>query len=653
MSKEIAAEHKKKGNEFFVKKDFEPAIAEFTKAIENDPTDHVFYSNRSACYARLEKFDMALQDATKCVELKSDWPKGYTRVGGALMGLRQYDQAEKMYQKGLALAPADAALKDGLSKAQAAANATMTNGYPNGAGKGGGKGGGKGQALTIDPQKMLEVLSTPAYMNYMSDAKFADAFQKFMEAAQSGDQSGAMTALDSEPRLMEVVQASMMQNFKPPQPKDDKPKPKEKKPEPVDERCHWRVTHAILPFQKAVANLMVLCRRTDVAPRGMRSCRDDKSKAADEFKKAGNDLYKAKKFDEAIAEYDKAIEAQPNDITYYNNKAAVLVEQNKLDEAEKMLTECIDKRYDMGRECKDGASFEKVAKVFVRLGTIYRKKGDFDKAIEVLEKATLENNTGSTRTALRDAQKAKSDQEKKAYENPELAEHNREKGNEFFKNKQWVDAKKEYDDAVRRAPREAKLYSNRAAALQKLMAYPDALKDLEKCLQLDPKFIKAYIRKGQAHITMKDFNKAIETFNKGLEIEPDNQELKAGLMQAQRAIAANSQGAERGARNDGAITVLKKMLAEVHLRRGIALRKRWPSVGRCGPCAPVEGARLTLTKSSPRNWLLKTVPGRERGERQQGHCSYVTAALLEYFRLDMGSWRECSGKWFCGRVPTS
>ena len=74
-----------------------------------------------------------------------------------------------------------------------------------------------------------------------------------------------------------------------------------------------------------------------------------------------------------------------------------------------------------------------MAKVFVRLGTIYKKKGDFDNAIAVLEKATLENNVGSTRNALREMQKAKSDHEKKAYENPELAEQHKEKGNEFFK----------------------------------------------------------------------------------------------------------------------------------------------------------------------------------------------------------------------------
>ncbi len=34
------------------------------------------------------------------VELKPDWPKGYSRLGAALFGLKQYDKAEKAYEEG-------------------------------------------------------------------------------------------------------------------------------------------------------------------------------------------------------------------------------------------------------------------------------------------------------------------------------------------------------------------------------------------------------------------------------------------------------------------------------------------------------------------------------------------------------------------------
>jgi len=53
----------------------------YSKAIELNPTDHVLYSNRSGGYASKEEYDKALEDASKCVEIKPDWAKGYQRKG--------------------------------------------------------------------------------------------------------------------------------------------------------------------------------------------------------------------------------------------------------------------------------------------------------------------------------------------------------------------------------------------------------------------------------------------------------------------------------------------------------------------------------------------------------------------------------------------
>ncbi|CAE6971206.1 unnamed protein product [Symbiodinium natans] len=72
---------------------------------------------------------------------------------------------------------------------------------------------------------------------------------------------------------------------------------------------------------------------------------------------------------------------------------------------------------------------------------------------------------------------------------------------------------------------DAKMYSNRAAALTKLLAYPDALRDLDECLKLDPSFIKAYSRKGAAHFFMKEYHKSLQAYEQGLKLDPENAEL--------------------------------------------------------------------------------------------------------------------------------
>jgi len=206
----------------------------------------------------------------------------------------------------------------------------------------------------------------------------------------------------------------------------------------------------------------------------------------------------------------------------------VLLEQKKIDECEKICKDLLEKRYDMNTALKGGASFEKVAKVYNRLASCYAKQDKFDDAILMYEKSLAEDNTRQTRAALNDLKKAKIKAEKDAYINPELAEEHKTKGNDFFKEQKWAEAKKEYDEAIKRNPADAKLYANRAAALTKLMAHPDALRDLEESVKLDPKYVKAWGRKGATHFFMKDYNKALQAYDEGLKLDPNDETCKQG-----------------------------------------------------------------------------------------------------------------------------
>lgn len=87
---------------------------------------------------------------------------------------------------------------------------------------------------------------------------------------------------------------------------------------------------------------------------------------------------------------------------------------------------------------------------------------------------------------------------------------------------------KEYDEGVRRNPLGVAIYSNRCATLIKLMDVTAALKDADKCIELDPKFIKAYSRKGTCHHLMKEYHKSMKAFEDGLKIDPTNRECTEG-----------------------------------------------------------------------------------------------------------------------------
>lgn len=78
----------------------------------------------------------------------------------------------------------------------------------------------------------------------------------------------------------------------------------------------------------------------------------------------------------------------------------------------------------------------------------------------------------------------------------------------------------------------------------KLMEYAYAMKDAEKCIALDPTFVKAYYRKGTCHHLMKEYHKALEAFDKGLKIDPENKECKEGKIKTSQAISMGAYGGQ-------------------------------------------------------------------------------------------------------------
>ncbi|EPY26571.1 stress-induced-phosphoprotein 1 [Strigomonas culicis] len=110
---EIARQKKEEGNEFFKNDKYPEAVAAYTEAIKRNPTEHTAYSNRAATYLKLGAFNDALKDAEKCVELKPDFVKGYTRKGHAYFWTKQYNRALQAYDEGLKIDPNNADCKDG------------------------------------------------------------------------------------------------------------------------------------------------------------------------------------------------------------------------------------------------------------------------------------------------------------------------------------------------------------------------------------------------------------------------------------------------------------------------------------------------------------------------------------------------------------
>ncbi|KAJ3680301.1 hypothetical protein LUZ60_016579 [Juncus effusus] len=506
----MADEAKAKGNAAFSAGRFDEAIRHFSDAIVLAPSNHVLYSNRSASYASLNKYSEALADAEKTVELKPDWAKGYSRLGAAHVGLGNAEAAVNAYEQGLTFDPANEGLKSGLADARAAAaRARPTASSPFG-------------QIFQGPEVWAKLSADPTTRGYLQQPDFV----QMMRDVQKNPNNVNMYLKDQ--RMMNVLGVLLNVRM---QTSDDMERDFPTEPEPSSS-----TKREPEPVKKA---------SPEPEPEPMEVPEEEKEKKekkaeAQKEKEKGNAAYKKKDFETAIAHYTKALELDDEDISYLTNRAAVYLEMGKYDEC---IKDC-DKAVERGRELR--ADYKMVARALTRKGTALAKLAkcskDYDIAIEAFQKALTEHRNPDTLKRLNEAERAKKDLEQQEYYDPKLADEEREKGNEMFKQMKYPEAIKHYTEALRRNPKDPKVYSNRAACYTKLGALPEGLKDAEKCLELDPTFVKGYTRKGAVQFFMKEYDKAVETYQEGLKYDPSNQELSDGIRRCVEQINKANRG---------------------------------------------------------------------------------------------------------------
>jgi len=240
-------------------------------------------------------------------------------------------------------------------------------------------------------------------------------------------------------------------------------------------------------------------------------------------KNLGNEAYKKRDFTTAHQHYDKAIMLDPLNVAFYNNKAAAFFEEGKYDDCIELCTKAIE----IGREQR--AEYSLIAKAYARQGNAYVKQEKLKEALHCYEKSLSEQRDPEVVKRSKELEKQIREKEKLAYVDPQLAEEEKAKGNEFFKKGDYPNAMKHYNEAIKRNPENPVLYSNRAACYTKLMEFPRAIDDCETCIKKDPKFVKAYIRKGAALQAMREFTRAEKAFQEALQLDPNSSEARDGL----------------------------------------------------------------------------------------------------------------------------
>lgn len=499
-----------KGNAAFTSGQFDDAIRYFTEAIDIDATNHVLYSNRSASYASLGRYADALEDAEKVVTLKPDWPKGFSRKGAALQGLRRWDEAIAAYEAGLAVDPSNEQLKLGLADSKKAADAA---GKPQTSG------------LFAQPDVLSRLATDPRTRPLLGQPDFMSMLQEVNR------DPNAMSKYLADERFQLALQVSLGLSM---DASSSKPAGNGSNQDTNQDADNQNEKGSTKPSTEPEASPEV--EMSDVEKDAQKS-----KEAAYKEKEEGNAAYKKKEFEKAIEHYNRALELYSEDISFLTNRAAVKYEQGDF---EGCIADC-DEAVDRGRELR--TDYKLIARAMTRKGNALVKMGNLEGAIEVYNRSLTEHRNADTLKRLHEAEKALKESKEAAYINLELSLQEKDKGNEAFKLQNYPEAVQHYTEALKRGPpsvnEEAyKLYSNRAACYTKLGAWNEGLKDADECIRLAPAFAKGYSRKGHLQFFMKEYDKAMETYEAGLQHDPENAELKEGLMRCVTAINRMSRG---------------------------------------------------------------------------------------------------------------
>ncbi len=173
----------------------------------------------------------------------------------------------------------------------------------------------------------------------------------------------------------------------------------------------------------------------------------------------GNDLYKAKRYREALYACEQALQLDPNSASIYNLKGNVLCDLMCYKDA---LT-----------------AFERAIQLDSNSATAFKNKGF------ILDK-------------LMCYQEALAAYEQALQLDPKSAVAHASRGSILFTLKRYQEALAAYEQALRLDPSNADFYNNKGRMLQDLKRYELALTSLEQALRLDPNLASAYYNKGRA-----------------------------------------------------------------------------------------------------------------------------------------------------------
>ncbi|MCU0516752.1 MAG: tetratricopeptide repeat protein [Oscillatoria sp. Prado101] len=235
----------------------------------------------------------------------------------------------------------------------------------------------------------------------------------------------------------------------------------------------------------------------------------------EDFVSVGQQLAKAGKYREAVAEYSKALESNPNNFEAFYRRAEAYLQIENYQAA-------------IG-------DFSQVLRLNPNSAAVYFYRGfaraqikDYQEAISDYNEAIrlnpndagVYNSRGLARSDLNDYQAAISDYKEAIRLNSNFAEAYNNRGAARFNLKDYQAAISDYSQAIRLNPNYDYAYNNRGNARYELKDYKGAISDYDRAIRLNPNYAYAYNNRGVARFNLKDYQGAISDYDRAIRLNP-------------------------------------------------------------------------------------------------------------------------------------
>merc|ERR1712070_1174572 len=157
---------------------------------------------------------------------------------------------------------------------------------------------------------------------------------------------------------------------------------------------------------------------------------------------------------------------------------------------------------------------------------------DVDEELKKMDEKERKANLEKAKKEQLDRRQKDAERRRRKKDKKEDAKDMKEEGNEAFKKGDYEEALDCYTLSLAADPA-FQTYCNRAMVLLKMHRPADAEADADKAIRLNPKFTKAYMRRGAAREDQEKFQEALEDYLHAKTLEPLNKETRKMVKRVQ------------------------------------------------------------------------------------------------------------------------